>query len=111
MPSLKNKGPKGAHIYMLSQNLTELLNVIYDDTNHYIRVKDSNGTWHDAIYYNYNEPVALIPVMTSNTTPSGEASASSQNTSYYAYMAFDNDTATFWRGNSTINEYLRYKEE
>jgi hypothetical protein len=38
-----------------------------------------------------------IPTMTSNTAPSGTASASTQlSATYYAYKALDDDTATWW---------------
>lgn len=82
--------------FTLSQNLTELLNVSYDDTNHYIRVKDANGVWHNAVYYNCNEPEALVPVMTSNTTPYGEAICNSAASSGPAYYAFDGNSDHQW---------------
>lgn len=89
------------------------MNVSYDDENHYIRVKDANGVWHNAVYYNYNEPEALVPVMTSNTTPSGEAFASSEMTSagitYYAYRAFAGNFANPWHATANVvSGYVGY---
>lgn len=44
-----------------------------------------------------------VPTMTSNTTPSGVASASgSFDTNYSAWKAFDNNTSTSWQSN-TVN--------
>ena len=52
-----------------------------------------------------------VPTMTSNTSPSGVCSASSEyNSQYTAYKAFDNNSSTLWA--STVagadNGYLRY---
>lgn len=60
----------------------------------------SNQTWANAIanssYFEYVLNVK-VPVMTSNTTPSGVASASYEyNTSFSAWKAFDGLTNTAW---------------
>lgn len=57
--------------------------------------------------------VALIPAMTSNTTPSGEVSASSvydANTTP-AYGAFDKSTAKYWMPTTGDNktDWIQYK--
>ena len=81
----------------------------YDQSTHYIQVKD-NGTWYNYKYYNPSAPsVALIPTMTSNSTPSGTASASTEATGFDAYKAFDNDNTTHWAANTNANEYLQYE--
>lgn len=49
-----------------------------------------------------------VPVMTSNTTPSGECFASSSYTANGEYLAFDR-SETYWNGNSTTPIYLGYK--
>lgn len=53
-----------------------------------------------------------VPVMTSNTTPSGEASSSTvYDSSYQAYKAFDENTSDGWRPSSSdsfSNAYIRY---
>lgn len=58
----------------------------------------------------------LIPKMTSNTSPSGVASASSTYTAspdtYSAYLAFDrntSDTKACWMSTSVANSWLQYK--
>ena len=40
--------------------------------------------------------IGLVPVMTSDTTPSGVCSAYPVQTGYDAYKAFDGDESTFW---------------
>lgn len=51
----------------------------------------------------------LVPIMTSNTTPSGEASASAEYSSdYKAFKAFDNNDGTRWASNGTTNQYIQY---
>ena len=49
-----------------------------------------------------------IPVMTSNTTPSGIASASNES-SASAYKAFDNNSNTSWYVSNTTNAYIDYQ--
>lgn len=59
-----------------------------------------NTTWASAIVASaYADYVITtkVPTMTSNTTPSGTAFASSEySASYPAWKAFDNNTSTFW---------------
>lgn len=62
---------------------------------HYeLTFKVLNDSTISAIYYVYGGP--LIPVMTSNTTPSGTASTNQYRSGYQgnAYMAFDGQLAT-----------------
>lgn len=51
----------------------------------------------------------LVPVMTSNTTPSGECFASTAQPSTPAYKAFDNDDSSYWGATSRVNQYVGYK--
>lgn len=69
----------------------------YNPSTHYIQIQD-NGVWYDYKYFNPTEPVALVPVMTSNTTPYGEAIATTQNTNAQVYKLFDGDDSTKWYG-------------
>jgi hypothetical protein len=57
------------------------------------------------------ENVNLIPVMTSNTAPSGVASANDDfSGANPAWMAFDGDDATYWYGYPTINSgWIQYQ--
>ena len=61
----------------------------------------------------YDElPHALIPTMTSNTTPSGEASGNLVNGINLPYRAFDRDTTTKYTGgtNQTLTgAWIKYK--
>lgn len=76
----------------------------------------SDSTWASAIANSaYADYVlngrGLVPVMTSNTTPSGVASASSYNSSgYEAYKAFDGNDSTLWvPAAGSINNYVAYE--
>lgn len=48
-----------------------------------------------------------VPVMTSNTTPSGVAS--SNNEGQPAYYAFDNNSGTYWSAHTADDVYLQYQ--
>ena len=56
--------------------------------------------------------VPLVPTMTSNTTPSGECSASSEGTYYsntrYAYFAFNGGTSGWVPNSTATNNYIQY---
>lgn len=51
---------------------------------------------------------ALIPKMTSNTTPSGEASATNVREPYLAWKSFDNDASTHFEATGSTS-LLQYK--
>ncbi|MGE6576625.1 SPRY domain-containing protein [Paenibacillus xylanexedens] len=55
----------------------------------------------------------MTPIMTTNTSPSGVASASSTQTGYEAWRVFDRDVASqsTWRSasNTTANSWIRYE--
>lgn len=51
----------------------------------------------------------LVPTMTSDTTPSGEAFASYVQSGSYAYYAFDKNTSTIYKGTEGAGSYLAYK--
>ena len=54
--------------------------------------------------------IPLIPIMTSNTTPSGVASSSSINSKFYTYLAFDNNDSTFWSSDKNgVPAWIKYK--
>lgn len=50
----------------------------------------------------------LVPVMTSNTSPAGTASASSEWAFHEAYKAFDHDYSTYYSTSSGSSGYLQY---
>lgn len=69
----------------------------------------SDSTWASAIANStYWQSVLqpLVPVMTSNTTPSGTASASTGNET--AYTAFDRNTSSYWGSTSPTNQRVQY---
>lgn len=72
----------------------------------------ADSTWCNAICNSeYFESVlnVKVPVMTSNTTPSGECSASSiLNDSTPAWKAFDGDDSTLWHSASGMPQWLKY---
>ena len=53
----------------------------------------------------------LIPDMTGYTSPSGEASASSEASGRFAWHAFDQDTSTFWAQSGTGDCWVKYQFE
>lgn len=75
----------------------------------------ANSTWRGAICNStYFESVlnVKVPTMTSNTTPSGVVSASSNNaSSSYDYQLFDGNTSTAWQSavNTGNNSWIQYK--
>ena len=74
----------------------------------------SDATWASAIANStYFESVlnVKIPVMTSNTTPSGVASASSKYASNDAYYAMNGNSSNQWASadNRGVNSWLKYE--
>ena len=72
-----------------------------------------NSTWLNAICNStYFESVlnAKVPVMTSDTTPSGEVITSSNISGFEGYKAFDENTSNSWRVNSNVlnGSYIIY---
>lgn len=50
-----------------------------------------------------------VPVMTNNTSPTGEASASSVYSSFQAFQAFDNNQSTYWQSSgAAYPQQLKY---
>lgn len=78
----------------------------------------ADSDWRSAICNStYFESVlnVKVPEMTSDSTPSGQCSASSATTeggvTYSAYKAFDNDTTTWWStvSGQGVNSWIKYK--
>ena len=74
----------------------------------------ADSTWNSAIhgspYSSYVENVS-VPIMTSNTTPSGTCSGSTVHSATYDYWkAFDGSADSNWSSSNgnTTNQYLRY---
>jgi len=78
-------------------------NTLLDDT-----------TWCEAICNStYFERVlnAKIPTMTSNTTPSGVASAYTAVNGYPAFRAMDGNSSNYWCSSGNTPQWLRYEFE
>lgn len=110
---LENKNKYGDYILNNTNTMKRFasneyaMNKMIDDTN-----------WRNAILSNNTAIAGLdasnpttVPTMTSNTTPSGEAFASSFYSGYPAWNAFDNVLSTYWgvgQGLSYENQYVGY---
>lgn len=99
----------------------------YDDSNRYVNIENDNYYLYYRLYVltaTTNITIATfqfygraldvsVPVMTSDTTPYGEAKASGiyiNNTSFYAYKAFDGDNSTGWYGAKGVaSGWIEYK--
>lgn len=93
----------------------------FDDENlTYVPPRCGIGTTYvpDGIVPYTEEVSNIVPLMTSNTEPSGEASASSESLGLSAYLAFDGDNLTYWQadvgvvdgsGNVTTPGVLQYE--
>jgi len=66
------------------------------------------GTSTAVLTLSVNFP-ALIPTMTSATTPSGTASAQNDDGTHHAFLAFDGNPATQWIGQSVSQTWLQYQ--
>lgn len=103
--------PDALNIGDINASLTELNTIKYDESDHYIKVKIDDD-WIKFMHFDPTEVVALVPTMTSDTTPEGYGNVISNATyasGYAGYRAFDNNTTTAWKGNSTSGAYLGFK--
>lgn len=96
----------------LKDQITQLysdISVRYDAKSKYIQIL-YNGEWINYKKINLEEPVGLIPVMTSNTFPSGKASATMSNRGE-PYRAFDGNNNAYWGAETggSINVSLEYE--
>ena len=91
---------------------TTLSDILNDSTTLSALIADNNAVDYMVRSKSWASNKGLVPKMTSNTTPSGECIASSSYSSQYdAYIAFNEDTSTYW--NSATNDsygsaYLGY---
>lgn len=99
-----------------NKTYTTLAEVLADTDTLLALINSSNAVDYMVRSTTWAVAMALVPTMTSDTTPSGECSASSTNSRLVrpAYMAFDGiaDTSHFWgsQENSTASEeWVSYK--
>ncbi len=106
--NLKNKVPEAKAVKELNNSIGDIsgfTNDTYDSIGAYIQYCVDNEYLPDI------NILPLIPTMTSNTAPSGVASASSVfDSETYAYKAFDNDHSTTWHSvENGIPAWVKYK--
>ena len=89
---------------------TTLSDVLGDSTTLSALIADNNAVDYLVRSKSWASNKGLVPNMTSNTTPSGVASADSEySSSYAAYKSFDGDTSTYWSpSNGTTTKWLQY---
>lgn len=73
----------------------------------------ADADWASAIVnstYVLSVANAVVPTMTSATTPSGEVFAKTTYSTQYPYLAFDKNASTFWSAsaNEATNTYIGY---
>jgi len=69
----------------------------YNQSSGYVQIY-IDGQWVNWKYFNPNELVPLIPIMTGNNSPSGDVIVSGQYTSHnnYPWHAFDGNPSSYW---------------
>lgn len=90
-------------------SITTLADVLANRSLFETLIANSNACNYMARSTTWALAEGLVPVMTSNTTPSGECSASSNGSAYQPYKAFDNNDSTFWAATSSSNQWIQYK--
>lgn len=91
-----------------SETYTTLAEVLNDSVCLSTLIADSNAVDYLVRSTSFAKSEALVPAMTDNTHPSGEAFASVSYSTNLPYKAFDNDTSTYWDTASNSNEYVGY---
>ena len=92
-----------------SEAYTTLSQVLADSTCLSALISDSNAVDYLVRSKSFAKSEALVPTMTSDTTPSGECITAHERSGNEAYKAFDNDTTTTWSGYSgEANQYVGY---
>ena len=91
-------------------SITTLADVLANRSLFETLIANSNACNYMARSTTWALAEGLVPTMTSNTTPSGEASAIASYSEFYPYKAFDGDSSTHWNsGTSSTNNQLRYQ--
>lgn len=90
------------------KSYTTLTELFADTTTLASVIADNNAIDYLKRSTSFAKSEALVPVMTDNTHPSGEAFASVSYSTNLPYKAFDNDTSTYWNTASNSNEYVGY---
>ena len=89
---------------------TTLAEVLNDSTTLLALISSNNAVDYLVRSNSFATAVGLVPTMTSNTTPSGEASASSVfSGAYLAYHAFDNTSNGWHPEKSGTQQWIQYE--
>ncbi len=91
-------------------NYTAISELLADSDSLATVINSENAVNYLARSTSFTKSEALVPTMTSNTTPSGVVSASTiYSSSYDAYKAFDGDNSTSWSSTEAVNAILSYE--
>ena len=91
-------------------SITTLADVLANRSLFEILIANSNACNYMTRSTTWALAEGLVPTMTSDTTPVGEASAITSYSNFYPYKAFDGDSSTHWNsGTSSTNNQLRYQ--
>ena len=94
-----------------NKSYTTLAEVLADTDTLLALITSNNAVDYMVRSTTWAESVALVPAMTSDTTPSGVCSASSVYQTFSAYKAFDGNTesSNYWSANTGVNSWLQYR--
>lgn len=93
-----------------SENYTTLAEVLADSTCLSALMSDNNAVDYLVRSKSFAKSEALVPIMTSDNTPSGICIASTVLSGYNAYKAFDGDNTSAWiPNNNATNNYVGYE--
>ena len=96
------------------KSYTTLAEVLADTETYSVLLADSNACDYMVRSTTWVGNVGAVPVMTSNTTPSGECIATNSHSAYgnYIYRAFDNDLSDMWAdADNASSSSIGYKFE
>ena len=89
-------------------NSSTAMNAVINSQTALNAIKNNATAWNTFINSTIN--VKEVPMMTSNTTPEGVASASSIFSSdYAAFMAFDKNTNSMWQAGGGAPQWIQYQ--
>lgn len=99
---------------VIDENITTLSDLLADSTTLSAVIASNNAIDYLVRSTSFAKSEALVPTMTSNTTPSGVCSASTtRDSDYEPYKAFDNDINTSWQTITSpalgSKQYIRYQ--
>ena len=92
------------------KSYTTLTELLADSTSLQAVISSNNAIDYLVRSTSFAKANALVPIMTSDNTPSGECFGLSYYSGYPYYHAFDGNNSTDWYSNGTsVGEYIGYK--